>query len=149
MAEWDRRKLGVAGLVLAVILFLAVNIFANGTFRSIQADLTENSLYSVSAGTEKVLADLKEPVTLRYFVSRRLIDLSPGLGTYSQRVLELLQRYVDAAGARSVWRSSIPSRFPTRKTARSGSGCRGYRSTMRASSAISGSRAPTPPTTRT
>ncbi len=100
MAEWDRRKLGVAGLVLAVILFLAVNIFANGTFRSIQADLTENSLYSVSAGTEKVLADLKEPVTLRYFVSRRLIDLSPGLGTYSQRVLELLQRYVDAAGGK-------------------------------------------------
>ena len=100
MAEWDRRKLGVAGLVLAVILFLAVNIFANGTFRSIQADLTENSLYSVSAGTEKILADLKEPVTLRYFVSRRLIDLSPGLGTYSQRVLELLQRYVDAAGGK-------------------------------------------------
>ena len=100
MAEWDRRKLGVAGLVLAVILFLAVNIFANGAFRSIQADLTENSLYSVSAGTEKVLADLKEPVTLRYFVSRRLIDLSPGLGTYSQRVLELLQRYVDAAGGK-------------------------------------------------
>ena len=98
VAEWDRRKLGVAGLVLAVILFLAVNIFANGAFRSIQADLTENSLYSVSAGTEKVLADLKEPVTLRFFVSRRLIDLSPGLGTYSQRVLELLQRYVDAVG---------------------------------------------------
>ena len=100
MAEWDRRKLGVAGLVLAVILFLAVNIFANGAFRSIQADLTENSLYSVSAGTEKVLADLKEPVTLRFFVSRRLIDLSPGLGTYSQRVLELLQRYVDASGGK-------------------------------------------------
>ncbi len=100
MAAWDRRKLGVAGLVLAVILFLAVNIFANGAIRNIQADLTEKGLYSVSAGTEKVLADLKEPVTLRYFVSRSLIDLSPGLGTYSQRVLELLQRYVDAAGGK-------------------------------------------------
>lgn len=100
MGAWDRRKLGLAGLVLAIILFLAVNIFANGALRNLQADLTENSLYSVSGGTEKVLADLKEPVTLRFFVSRRLLDLSPGLGTYSQRVLELLQRYVDAAGGK-------------------------------------------------
>ena len=100
MSAWDRRKLGVAGLVLAVILFLAVNIFANGGIRNLQADLTENGLYSISEGTEKVLADLKEPVTLRYFVSRRLIDLSAGLGTYSQRVLELLQSYVDAAGGK-------------------------------------------------
>ncbi len=100
MGAWDRRKLGVAGLVLAVILFLAVNIFANGAFRNLQADLTQTGLYSVSEGTEKVLADLKEPVTLRYFVSRSLIDLSPGLGTYSQRVLELLQSYVDAAGGK-------------------------------------------------
>ena len=100
MGAWDRRTLGLAGLVLAVILFLAVNIFANGAFKSLQADLTENGLYSVSGGTEKVLAELKEPVTLRYFLSRRLIDLSPGLGTYSQRVLELLQSYVDAAGGK-------------------------------------------------
>ena len=100
MGAWDRRKLGVAGLVLAVILFLAVNIFANGALRNLQADLTQTGLYSVSEGTEKVLADLKEPVTLRYFVSRSLIDLSPGLGTYSQRVLELLQSYVDAAGGK-------------------------------------------------
>ena len=100
MGAWDRRTLGLAGLFLAVILFLAVNIFANGAFRSLQADLTENGLYSVSGGTEKVLAELKEPVTLRYFLSRRLIDLSPGLGTYSQRVLELLQSYVDAAGGK-------------------------------------------------
>ncbi len=100
MGAWDRRKLGVAGLVLAVILFLAVNIFSNGAFRNLQADLTQNSLYSISEGTKKVLADLKEPVTLRFFVSRSLIDLSPGLGTYSQRVLELLERYVDAAGGK-------------------------------------------------
>ena len=100
MGAWDRRKLGVAGLVLAVILFLAVNIFANGALRNLQADLTQTGLYSVSEGTEKVLADLKEPVTLRYFVSRSLIDLSPGLGTYSQRVLELLQSYADAAGGK-------------------------------------------------
>ncbi len=100
MGAWDPRKLGVAGLVLAVILFLAVNIFSNGAFRNLQADLTQNSLYSVSEGTEKVLADLKEPVTLRFFVSRNLLDLSPGLGTYSQRVLELLQSYVDAAGGK-------------------------------------------------
>ena len=125
VGAWDRRKLGVAGLVLAVILFLAVNIFANGAFRNLQADLTQNSLYSISEGTKKVLADLKEPVTLRFFVSRSLIDLSPGLGTYSQRVLELLQRYVDAAGGKIRLQIIDPKPFSNEEDRAVGFGLQG------------------------
>ena len=125
MGAWDRRTLGLAGLFLAVILFLAVNIFANGAFRSLQADLTENGLYSVSGGTEKVLAELKEPVTLRYFLSRRLIDLSPGLGTYSQRVLELLQSYVDASGGKIRLEIIDPKSFSNEEDRAVGFGLQG------------------------
>ena len=93
----DQRTLGVAGLVLAIVLFLALNIFSNGALRNLQADLTSDGLYSVSEGTEKVLAEFDEPITLRFFVSRALLDASPGLGTYSTRAQELVQRYVDRA----------------------------------------------------
>ncbi len=100
MYFWDQRKLGVAGLVLAIVLFLALNIFSNGALRNLQADLTSDGLYSVSEGTEKVLAELNERITLRFFVSRALLDASPGLGTYSTRAQELVQRYVDRSGGK-------------------------------------------------
>ncbi len=125
MRAWDRRRLGIAGLVLAVILFLAVNIFSSGAFRDLQVDLTEDGLYSISEGTEEVLAGLSEPVTLRYFVSRRLVDLSPGVGTYSQRVLELLQRYVDAAGDKINLEIIDPQPFSTEEDRAVGFGLTG------------------------
>ncbi len=100
MYSWDQRKLGIAGLALAIVLFLALNIFSNGAFRNLQADLTSDGLYSVSEGTEEVLAALNEPITLRFFVSRSLLDASPGLGTYATRAEELVQRYVDRSGGK-------------------------------------------------
>ena len=74
MSSWDHRKLGVIGLVLAIVLFFALNIFSNSTIRNTQFDLTETGLYTLSDGTREVLADLKEPLTLRFFVSRDLLD---------------------------------------------------------------------------
>jgi ABC-type uncharacterized transport system involved in gliding motility auxiliary subunit len=91
--SWDYKKLGAAGLVLAVVLFLALNIFSTAAIRNAQIDLTETGLYTLSDGTREVLADLKEPLTLRLFVSRDLLDASPGLGTYATRVQELMERY--------------------------------------------------------
>ena len=100
MAGWDQRKLGVAGLGLAIVLFLALNVFSQGAFRNLQADLTAEGLYSVSDGTDRVLAELDEPITLRVFVSRGLIEASPGLGAYAERVLELVERYVARSGGK-------------------------------------------------
>ena len=100
MAGWDQRKLGVAGLGLAIVLFLALNVFSQGAFRNLQADLTAEGLYSVSEGTDQVLAELEEPITLRVFVSRGLIEASPGLGAYAERVLELVERYAARSGGK-------------------------------------------------
>lgn len=90
----DPRILSVVALVLAVIFFIALNVFSSATVKSSQLDLTENNLYTLSDGTKQVLASVEEPITLRYFVSQSLLDTSPGLATYSERVLELLERYV-------------------------------------------------------
>ena len=53
MSSWDRRKLAVFGLVLAIVLFLALNIFSNSAIRNAQLDLTETGLYTLSDGTRE------------------------------------------------------------------------------------------------
>lgn len=94
-ASIDRGKLAALSAVLAVIIFVAVNIYANTTFRGIEADLTEENLFTLSDGTRDILKSIDEPITVRLFVSKRLVELNPGHATYADRVRELLERYVD------------------------------------------------------
>ena len=58
-----------------------------------RVDLTEQRLYTLSGGTKKILAELKEPITLRLFYSRRLGSTVPVYGTYADRVREMLEQY--------------------------------------------------------
>lgn len=90
----DSRKLGVAALALAVVLFLAINIFSEAAIKGVQVDLTENKLFTLSEGTKETLAAVKEPITLRFFSTRKLVETTPGLTAYGDRVQELLERYV-------------------------------------------------------
>ena len=125
MSSWDHRKLGVIGLVLAIVLFLALNIFSNSTIRNTQFDLTETGLYTLSDGTREVLADLKEPLTLRFFVSRDLLDASPGLGGYANRVEELIERYATLSGGKLQLELIDPKPFSTEEDRAVGFGLNG------------------------
>ena len=88
------NKLGAAALILAVVLFLAINIFSESAIKGVQVDLTDKSLFTLSEGTTETLAAVKEPITLRFFSTRKLIETMPGLTGYGARVKELLERYV-------------------------------------------------------
>ena len=90
----DSRTLGIAALALAVVLFLAVNILSEAAIRGVQVDLTEKKLFTLSEGTKETLAAVKEPITIRFFSTRKLLDTTPGLTAYGDRVQELLERYV-------------------------------------------------------
>ena len=125
MSSWDHRKLGVIGLVLAIVLFLALNIFSNSSIRNAQLDLTETGLYTLSDGTREVLADLKEPLTLRFFVSRDLLDASPGLGGYATRVEELIERYATLSGGKIRFELIDPKPFSTEEDRAVGFGLNG------------------------
>lgn len=91
----DRSKLAIGGLVLAVVIFVAVNVFSNAIFRGVQADLTENDLYTLSEGTKRVLDDIDEPITVRLYFSKVLAESNPRHKAYYTRVRELLERYED------------------------------------------------------
>ena len=93
----DRGTLGVLGLVSAVVLFFAVNIIAIFAFKNYRADLTEAKLYSLSRGSQDAVARIKEPLTIRFYMSSKLAQVSETHASYAVRVLELLEQYAARA----------------------------------------------------
>ncbi|MCG8691624.1 MAG: GldG family protein, partial [Minwuiales bacterium] len=89
----NRQTLTFTGLIIAAVLFFAVNILSDALFRSARLDLTESRLYTVSEGTRNVLASLEEPLTLRFFFSSKIANNVPQLRTYGNRVRDLLEEY--------------------------------------------------------
>ena len=82
------------GVIAAAAIAIGVNLFADAKLSQIRLDLTQQRLYTLSPGTQKILASLKDPITLRLFYSRRLGSTVPAYGSYADRVQEMLQQYV-------------------------------------------------------
>jgi ABC-type uncharacterized transport system involved in gliding motility auxiliary subunit len=96
----NRRNLTVLGVVLGLVLLVAVNVLTAALFPAARLDLTQDRLYTLSGGTRQVLRQLDEPVTLRLFLSERLVREVPAYATYATRVRDLLREYVSAAGGK-------------------------------------------------
>lgn len=99
------------GLGLIVILFLAVNLFAASALTSWRIDLTENKLYTLSDATRRVLSQIEEPITIRFFFSKSLAQRAPGVGTYAKRVQDLLGEYVNEADGKLILEVYDPQPF--------------------------------------
>lgn len=113
LASLDRRRLTAAGIVLALVLFVALNLFGGLTLRAERLDLTENRQYTLSRGTEQLLAKIEEPVTLRLYASRVLRDANPALGSYADRVRDLLATYATASNGKITLEYIDPEPFST------------------------------------
>lgn len=96
----NRGVLSVIGLVLAAIIFLAVNVAANNALNSARLDLTEDRLFTLSEGSRNIVAALEEPITLRLYFSETTANAIPQIKTYGQRVRELIEEYVTLSGGR-------------------------------------------------
>lgn len=86
--------------MLAVGLFLAVNILASETMTAWRLDLTANRLFTLSKGTRNILKGLDEPIALRLFYSAKLFEGIPSLQSHGARVRDLLDEYVAEAGGK-------------------------------------------------
>lgn len=87
------RRFALIVFAALTVIFVAGNIVVSNWFASARLDLTENSIYSISKGTKRTLADLNEPITLTFFYSRDAAAAYPQVRTYGARVRELLQTY--------------------------------------------------------
>ncbi len=100
-SRWRRVGLGVGGLIALAVLFLGVVMLSNVGLRGMRVDLTQNRLYTLSPGTQQVLADLKEPINLYFYFSREAAaKQAPLVMPYATRVREFLEELAARAGGK-------------------------------------------------
>jgi ABC-type uncharacterized transport system involved in gliding motility auxiliary subunit len=93
----SRSVAAILALICAAVLLVGINVIADGTLRSARADLTQQHLYTLSGGSRATLAKIDEPITLRFYYSKKLGDEVPSYGLYAQRVREMLEEYASLA----------------------------------------------------
>jgi ABC-type uncharacterized transport system involved in gliding motility auxiliary subunit len=86
------RGSGALTLVVLAVLFIGLIIVSNYGLRGLRADLTENRLYTLSAGTRHIIDGLQEPINLYFYYSRQTAsERAADLKIYGDRVRELLE----------------------------------------------------------
>ncbi len=86
-----RRTLGTGALLALALIFVAATLLSNWGLRGLRLDLTENRLYTTTAGTRNIVRGLKEPVNLHFYFSEKSAASFPALRTYGIRVREFLR----------------------------------------------------------
>lgn len=85
------------GLVVVALAFFVFNALSSLLFKDVQLDLTEQKLYTLTEGTQQLLAGLDEPIELYFFYSNQAARDMPQVRHYAQRVHELLAAYTRLA----------------------------------------------------
>lgn len=108
---WSRTRFVAVFLILAMVLFVALNVISNNMFRAARLDATENNVATLSKGTISTLKKLKEPIYLQFFFSAHLASEAPQLRTYARRVEDLLRTYAARSGGKLVLEVIDPKPF--------------------------------------
>lgn len=98
MNNIDKSGLAVLGVVVAAILFLAVNTISQTLFSSVRVDVTEGQVFTLTEETIPVFQDIQEPIVIRIYFSQALSEASPRHAVYFQRVRDLLNQYSALSG---------------------------------------------------
>ncbi len=90
----------IVGVVAVFAILVGVNLLAEYRLAQSKLDLTQQRLYTLAPGTRKILGDLKDPITLRFYYSRTLGSRIPMYGAYADRISEMLREYASASGGK-------------------------------------------------
>jgi ABC-type uncharacterized transport system involved in gliding motility auxiliary subunit len=93
MKQISRRLYALGAIALVAIIFVGLNIGADATFTTTRLDLTQNRLYTLSPGTQHTLDTLVEPITLKFYYSKKVATRYAQINAYAQRVRDLLGEY--------------------------------------------------------
>lgn len=86
----------VAGVGIMLVICIAIYIVSH--VAAVRVDMTEEKLYTLSAGTKAILRKLDTPVQVRFYSSQGK-DMPVELKTYAQRVEDLLTEFKKIAGS--------------------------------------------------
>jgi ABC-type uncharacterized transport system involved in gliding motility auxiliary subunit len=95
-----RSTLSGGTLLVLAVLFVGLTILFNYALRGWRLDLTQNHLYTTASGTDHILANIKEPITLYFFYSEKAANQLPQIKSYGTRVHEFLDELVSRSSGR-------------------------------------------------
>ncbi|MFT5290729.1 MAG: ABC-type uncharacterized transport system involved in gliding motility auxiliary subunit [Planctomycetota bacterium] len=95
----NKKMLSSAGLLLAVVLFVAGNLLASRALKKARVDMTQEQLFTLSEGARNIAAKVSEPVQMYlYFSEDAVADVDPGLLDFGRRVRDQLEEFARISG---------------------------------------------------
>ncbi|MFN0304793.1 MAG: Gldg family protein [Burkholderiales bacterium] len=88
------------GVIVVLIAIVAIN-YALGLGKQ-RIDLTKDKLFSLSEGTRKALANLKDPITIKFYYTQGDDTIPIQVRTFAKRTEDLLSEYKQAASGKVV-----------------------------------------------
>ena len=98
-------------LALLIALFFGVVVINNELLGHYRIDLTEDKVYSLSPGSQKVLDELDEPIVLYFFFSDSASKGMTALRNYANRVQSLLEEYASRSNGKITLKVIDPEPF--------------------------------------
>jgi len=125
MSPLSRRVYAIAAIVLAAVIFVALNIAADTSLTTDRVDLTENGIYSISQGTKHILSNLDEPITLKFYYSKKIASAYAQINSYASRVRDLLGEYQARSHGKIIIEEIDPEPFTPAEDQASAAGLSG------------------------
>jgi ABC-type uncharacterized transport system involved in gliding motility auxiliary subunit len=125
MTSLPRRLYAIAAIVLAAVIFVALNIAADSLLTTERLDLTQTGVYTLSRGTKHIISNLKEPITLKFFFSKKVASGYPQINTYAKRVRDLLEEYAARSDGKIILQEIDPEPFTTEEDEATANGLSG------------------------
>ncbi len=111
MLQISRRVYAIAALCLAVVIFVAINIAADAGITTAKLDLTANGQFTLADGTRAIIAKIPEPITLKFYYSKKVAADYAQTSAYAKRVRDLLAEYVSLSDGKIVLEDVDPEPF--------------------------------------
>ncbi len=119
------RLYAFTAILLAAIAFIAINIAADTALTTAKLDLTENGRFTLAQGTRNIVANLKEPVTLRFYFSKEVAADYAQTVDYAKRVRDLLGEYAALSHGKLILEEVDPEPYTEAEDRASASGLTG------------------------
>jgi ABC-type uncharacterized transport system involved in gliding motility auxiliary subunit len=92
-----RSSLGWGAVAALALTGIGLTVLFNYSLAGWQLDLTQSRIYTISPGTDRILASIKEPIDLYFYYSAKTGEQFPELRPYAQRVHDLLAELTQRA----------------------------------------------------
>ncbi|HEX3808790.1 MAG TPA: Gldg family protein [Rhizomicrobium sp.] len=125
MTPLSRRLYAIGAIVLAAVIFTALNIGVDAWFTNSRIDLTANSLYTLAPGTRNIIAKVQEPITLRFYYSKKTAADYAQVSAYATRVSDMLKEYAALSHGKIILQEVDPEPFSPAEDEASSAGLSG------------------------